>query len=88
VNAAYIGIFNVGQHRMWSTASAASTPPAGSRTGPPSPRWIGDGDRLTLTADAGVMIARRDPGGMVTVLTRPCMVIPAALRLGDDCRRG
>ena len=28
--------------------------------------WRG-GDRLTVTADAGVMIARRDPGGMMTV---------------------
>jgi hypothetical protein len=27
--------------------------------------WRG-GDRLTLTADAGVVTARRDPGGMVT----------------------
>ena len=32
--------------------------------------WRG-GDRLTLTAEAGVMIARRDPGGMVTVPTMP-----------------
>jgi len=32
--------------------------------------WRG-GDRLTLTADAGVMIARRDPGGLVTVPARP-----------------
>jgi len=32
--------------------------------------WRG-GDRLTLTADAGVMVARRDPGGMVTVPARP-----------------
>ena len=31
--------------------------------------WRG-GDRLTLTADAGVMMARRDPGGMVTVPAR------------------
>ncbi len=38
------------------------------------------GDRLTLTAEAGVVVARRDPGGMVTVPTRPCVVIPAALR--------
>ena len=41
--------------------------------------WRG-GDRLTLTAEAGVMIARRDPGGMVTVPSRPHVVIPAALR--------
>jgi hypothetical protein len=39
--------------------------------------WRG-GDRLTLTADAGVMIARRDPGGMVTAPSRPYIVIPAA----------
>jgi hypothetical protein len=31
--------------------------------------WRG-GDRLTLTADAGVMIARRDTGGMVAVPAR------------------
>ena len=43
--------------------------------------WRG-GDRLTLTADAGVMVARRDPGGVVTVPARPYVVIPAAL-----CRR-
>jgi hypothetical protein len=52
--------------------------------------WRG-GDRLTLTAKAGPMIARRDPGGMVTVPTRPYIVIPAALRrrcglrTGDTC---
>jgi hypothetical protein len=28
--------------------------------------WHG-GDRLTLTADAGVVTARRDPGGTVTL---------------------
>jgi hypothetical protein len=28
------------------------------------------GDRLTLTADSGVVLARRDPHGMVTVLAR------------------
>jgi hypothetical protein len=38
------------------------------------------GDRLTLTADAGVVIARRDPGGMVTMPAKPYLVIPAALR--------
>jgi hypothetical protein len=41
--------------------------------------WRG-GDRLTLIADAEVMIARRDPGGMVTVPSRPYIVFPAALR--------
>ena len=49
--------------------------------------WRG-GDRLTLTADAGVMIARRDPGGMVTVPARPCVVIPAALRRRCGLRAG
>jgi len=38
------------------------------------------GDRLTLTAAAGVVIARRDPGGLVTMPSRPYLVIPAALR--------
>jgi hypothetical protein len=41
--------------------------------------WSG-GDRLTLTADAGVVIARRDPGGMVTLPARAYIAIPAALR--------
>jgi hypothetical protein len=41
--------------------------------------WRG-GDRLTLTAGSGVMVARRDPGGMVTVPARPYIVIPAAAR--------
>ena len=49
--------------------------------------WRG-GDRLTLTAEAGVMIARRDPGGMVTVPARPYIVIPAALRRRCGLRAG
>jgi hypothetical protein len=49
--------------------------------------WQG-GDRLTLTAEAGVMIARRDPGGMVTVPARPYVVIPAALRRRCGLRAG
>ena len=49
--------------------------------------WRG-GDRLTVTADAGVMIARRDPGGMVTVPARPYIVIPAALRRRCGLRAG
>jgi hypothetical protein len=47
-----------------------------------------DGDRLTLTAEAGVLIARRDPGGMITVPTRPYIVIPAALRRRCGLRAG
>jgi bifunctional DNA-binding transcriptional regulator/antitoxin component of YhaV-PrlF toxin-antitoxin module len=49
--------------------------------------WRG-GDRLSLTAEVGVLIARRDPGGMVTVPTRPYIVIPAALRRRYGLRAG
>ena len=42
--------------------------------------WRG-GDLLTLTADAGVVTARRDPGGLVTIPKRGYIAIPAALRL-------
>jgi hypothetical protein len=49
--------------------------------------WRG-GDRLTVTAEAGVMLARRDPGGMVTVPARPYVVIPAALRRRCGLRAG
>jgi hypothetical protein len=38
------------------------------------------GDLLTLTADAGVVTARRDPGGMITLPARAYIAIPAALR--------
>jgi hypothetical protein len=46
------------------------------------------GDRLTLTADAGVVVARRDPGGMVTMPAKPYLVIPAALRRRCGLRPG
>ncbi|HEV3287460.1 MAG TPA: AbrB/MazE/SpoVT family DNA-binding domain-containing protein [Streptosporangiaceae bacterium] len=46
------------------------------------------GDRLTLTAAAGVVIARRDPGGMVTMAAKPYLVIPAALRRRCGLRPG
>ena len=46
------------------------------------------GDRLTLTAAAGVILARRDPGGMITVPARPYVVIPAALRRRCRLRAG
>jgi bifunctional DNA-binding transcriptional regulator/antitoxin component of YhaV-PrlF toxin-antitoxin module len=49
--------------------------------------WRG-GDRLTVTAEPGVMIARRDPGGIVTVPVRPYVVIPAALRRRCGLRAG
>lgn len=38
------------------------------------------GDRLTLTAADGVVIARRDPAGLVTMPAKPHIVIPSALR--------
>ena len=41
--------------------------------------WRG-GDRLTLTAEAGVVVIRRDPAGLVTLPPRSCVPIPAALR--------
>ena len=41
--------------------------------------WAG-GDLLTFTADAGVVTARRDPGGMVTLPASTYITIPAALR--------
>jgi len=41
--------------------------------------WRG-GDRLTLTADAGVVVIRRDPAGLVTLPPRSCVPIPATLR--------
>ena len=46
------------------------------------------GDRLTLTAGAGVVVARRDPGGMVAVLARRAVAIPAALRHRCGLRAG
>jgi len=47
-----------------------------------------EGDRLTLTAGPGVVIARRDPGGMVTVPARACLAIPAVLRRRCGLRPG
>ena len=46
------------------------------------------GDRLTITAAAGVVTARRDPGGMVTMASKPYLVIPAALRRRCGLRPG
>jgi hypothetical protein len=46
------------------------------------------GDRLTLTAAAGMVIARRDPDGMVTLPSKPYIVIPAALRRRCGLRPG
>jgi hypothetical protein len=46
------------------------------------------GDRLTLTAGSGVVVARRDPHGMVTVPARYSLAIPAALRHRCGLRAG
>jgi hypothetical protein len=46
------------------------------------------GDRLTFTAAAGVVVARRDPTGMVTMPAKPYLVIPAALRHRCGLRAG
>jgi len=46
------------------------------------------GDRLTVTAAAGVVIARREPVGMVTMPARPYVAIPAALRRRCGLRPG
>jgi hypothetical protein len=47
-----------------------------------------EGDRLTLAASPGVVTARRDPGGMVTVPARACLAIPAVLRRRCGLRPG
>jgi AbrB family looped-hinge helix DNA binding protein len=46
------------------------------------------GDRLTLTAPAGVVLARRDSCGLVTVSARRFIAIPAALRHRCGLRAG
>ena len=47
-----------------------------------------EGDRLTLTAAPGVVTARRDPRGMITVPARACLAIPAVLRRRCGLRAG
>jgi len=47
-----------------------------------------EGDRLTLTAEPGIVVARRDPRGMVTVPARACLAIPAVLRRRCGLRAG
>ena len=46
------------------------------------------GDRLTLTAAAGVVVALRDPAGMIAMPAKPYLVIPAALRRRCGLRPG
>jgi len=62
----------------WCTGSPASTAPAASPTGRTVTGALGwrGGDRLTLTAEAGVVTARRDPSGPVTVPPRPASRSP------------
>jgi hypothetical protein len=48
----------------------------------------GEGDRLTLTASPGMVTARRDPRGMITVPARGCLAIPAVLRRRCGLRAG
>jgi len=38
------------------------------------------GDRLTLIGAEGVIVARRDPAGLVVMPAKPYVVIPAVLR--------
>jgi hypothetical protein len=45
------------------------------------------GDRLTLTAAAGVVIARRDPGGLVTMPVKPYLAIRRRCGTGAGCGR-
>ena len=47
-----------------------------------------EGDRLTVTAAPGLVTARRDPRGMVTVPARACLAIPAVLRRRCGLRAG
>jgi hypothetical protein len=47
-----------------------------------------EGDRLTLTTSPGVVTARRDPRGMITVPARGCLAIPAVLRRRCGLRAG
>src|SRR5580700_6995455 len=49
--------------------------------------WRG-GDRLTLTADGGFVVARRDAGGMAALPPREYLVLPAVLRRRCGLRAG
>ncbi|HUN30962.1 MAG TPA: hypothetical protein VMU95_03010 [Trebonia sp.] len=46
------------------------------------------GDRLTISASDGAVIARRDPHGMVTLPARSYLAIPSALRRRCGLRPG
>ena len=46
--------------------------------------WHG-GDRLTLTASAGVVTARRDPDGLAILPPRHCIAIPRPCGIAAGC---
>jgi hypothetical protein len=72
---------------VWGLGRVDASGRVGDRTVTGALGWRG-GERLTLTAAAGVVIARRDPGGMVTVPARAYLAIPAALRRRCGLRPG
>jgi hypothetical protein len=71
----------------WGLGRVDASGRVGDRTVTGALGWRG-GERLTLTAAAGVVIARRDPAGMVTMPARPYLAIPAALRRRCGLRPG
>ena len=71
--AALAGDVVYGMGRIDAAGRGADRPGTGARG------WRGS-DRLTLTADAGVVTARRDPHGLVSLPPRHCIMIPATLR--------
>jgi hypothetical protein len=46
------------------------------------------GDRLTLSGTSGVVLARRDPAGMLALGQKPYITIPAVLRTRCGLRAG
>jgi hypothetical protein len=75
----FLRLCGVPAARQAGRGAAAAAGHSGSRAVIAALSWAG-GDRLTFTADAGVVTARRDPGGMVTLPASGYITIPAALR--------
>jgi hypothetical protein len=46
------------------------------------------GDRLTFSGTSGVVVARRDPAGMVALGEKPYITVPAVLRTRCGLRAG
>lgn len=46
------------------------------------------GDRLTIAGTPAVVLARREPDGLIVLPARPCLVIPARLRHRSGLRTG